>query len=335
MSIKPFTPPWWAKNRHVQTIWPRFFQRRKPLSYWQEQLELPDGDFVMVNWGEKPESPRGMVVLFHGLEGSIKSHYANDMMAHLRSQNWWPVLMHFRSCGGVLNRLPRAYHSGDTADAWFFLQELQQRWPEIPKYGIGFSLGANMLLKLLGEQGQQDTLQAAVAISPPFDLAICSDSINQGFSRAYQGYLLSSMCKSLKQKMQLMDFSEAIALKPEQISELKNFRDFDHRVTAPLHGFDGADDYYQRCSAKGFIGQIQTPSLILHALDDPFMAPDIVPDAGTLPDCVTLEVSEKGGHVGFLQGTPWKPKIWLHQRVSQFLTSVEAPLSSAPMAETL
>lgn len=167
-----FKVPGWAKNRHVQTIWPRFIQKRLPLSYDMERLTLPDDDFVDVAWGPKPQETSGIVVMFHGLEGSIKSHYANDMMAQLSVNGWQVVMMHYRGCSGVPNLKARAYHSGETEDPSFFLEWLHDKFPRIPKVAIGFSLGGNMLLKLLGENPAQKWLKAAIAISSPLKLLL-------------------------------------------------------------------------------------------------------------------------------------------------------------------
>lgn len=312
-----FKPVWWARNRHVQTIWPRFFQRRKLLAVQPERLELPDGDFVDLAWGDKPERCKGLSVLFHGLEGSIKSHYANDMMFALQKFGWWPVLMHFRGCSGAMNRLPRAYHSGDTGDALFVLEVLQKRLPKLSKVALGFSLGANMLLKLLGENTNQHFVKGVAAISPPFNLAECAANIGNGFSWFYQYYLLNSLKNKVRDKMNAMDFSRYI---PDLsgLDNISNFRQFDEQFTAPLHGFESADDYYQQCSAMPFLAKITTPTLILHAVDDPFMSPKVIPKATELSDNLCCEISQKGGHVGFMQGTPWRPKIWTHQRVGDF-----------------
>lgn len=313
-----FQPPWWAKNRHVQTIWPRFFQRRKPFSAKIERLNLPDGDFVDLAWGQQAQV-KGVAIVFHGLEGSIKSHYANDLMAELQAQGWLPVLMHFRGCSHEHNLTPRAYHSGETEDPLFFLDWLEVKYPNVPKVAIGFSLGANMLLKLLGENPQQKHLQAAVAVSAPLKLWECSSSINQGLSRFYQSYLMKSMTRNLVTKMATIDYRQLLKIDLSQANNLKTFREFDEHVTAPLHGFKDADDYYQQCSASQFLNRIITPTLVLHAKDDPFMNPSVVPLAQELAPAVRVEISDKGGHVGFMQGTPWRPKIWLHSRISQYL----------------
>ncbi|MBN7819156.1 hydrolase [Bowmanella sp. Y57] len=313
-----FRPPWWARSPHVQTIWPRLLQKRRAIQLHWESLELPDGDFVELAWTPEPDRPKGIVACFHGLEGSARSHYANDMLAVMHSQGWRGVMMHFRGCGNHPNRTTRAYHSGDTQDATFFLDNLASRFPHVPKVGIGFSLGANMLLKLLGEKINQSWLNAAVAISPPFRLANCAQSINQGFSRLYQRYLLGSMCKRLLEKMNRLDFS-ALSLSEEKVRGFQSFRDFDQHVTAPLHGFANADDYYQKCSAISFLNKISTPTLVLHSVDDPFMNPEVVPQAHELSPFVRLELSQQGGHVGFMQGTPWRPVIWTHERVVNFV----------------
>ena len=317
-----FKPSWWARNRHVQTIYPRFFQQRAKVDIRHERLPLPDGDFVNLAWAGEPEKAKGLVVMFHGLEGSIKSHYANDMMANLQRQGYLVVLMHFRGCGGEQNLLPRAYHSGETEDAWYFLNWLQGKYPDLPKVAMGFSLGANMLLKLVGEKPQQTLLRAVIAISPPFRLEQCASSINQGFSKAYQSYLLKSMVNNLLSKMQSMDYGGLLKIDQNQVKGLKNFWEFDEHVTAALHGFSGADEYYQQCSAVNFMDKIQTPTLILHAKDDPFMNEDVLPKEDELSSSIRFELSEKGGHVGFMYGSPWAPEIWTHQRVNNFFANI-------------
>lgn len=314
-----FKPAWWARNRHVQTIWPRYLQKRRAIELTNQRIELEDQDFVDLSWAPKPANCRGIAVLFHGLEGSARSHYANDMLAVLADNGWHAVMMHFRGCGDAENRLPRAYHSGDTEDAWYVVNQLKKQFPDLPIVAVGFSLGANMLLKLLGENPQQDVITAAVCISPPFQLGKCSDAVNQGFSKLYQHYLLTSMQKKLVNKMQKMDFSQTINVTSDEVVQLNSFRQFDDAITSKLHGFSDADDYYLKCSAIAFTRSITTPTLVLHALDDPFMSHDIVPQPSDLSPLVTIELSEQGGHVGFMQGTPWKPRVWLHQRVPEYL----------------
>jgi len=315
-----FSAPWWAKNKHVQTMFPRFLQKRPPLHYRREDLCLPDGDFVNLVWAGNLDEAKALVLMFHGLEGSITSHYCHDTMASLVQHGYAVVLMHFRGCGGRPNRLPRAYHSGETADASYLLSYLQAKWPTLPKLAIGFSLGGDMLLKLLAEQGQACGLNAAIAVSAPMQLAECAKSISRGFSRIYQAYLMRSMRNNLLRKMQTIDYSGLLTIGPKDVQRLENFRQFDEHVTAPLHGFVDADDYYQRCSALGFLRLIRVPTLILHAKDDPFMNENVLPRADEMATCVRLELSDKGGHCGFLHGTPWHPKIWFQQRSHAFFT---------------
>ncbi|GAB3014334.1 hydrolase [Bowmanella dokdonensis] len=313
-----FKPPWWARNPHIQTIWPRLLQRRRPVQLNWESLDLPDGDFVELAWTPRPSDEKGLVICFHGLEGSVKSHYANDMLAEFNQQGWQAVMMHFRGCGSRPNRTLRAYHSGDTGDALYLLETLDRRFTSLPKVAVGFSLGANMLLKLLGEQVNQRFIKAAVAISPPFRLLECANSIGKGFSRLYQRYLLNSMCQRLLHKMKHFDYSD-LSLDEEKVRSFRSFLDFDQHITAPLHGFRDALDYYGKCSAATFLSHIQTPTLVLHAKDDPFMSPSVVPSSNELSAFVRLELSKQGGHVGFMQGTPWRPRIWTHQRIVNFV----------------
>ncbi|MBT0587870.1 hydrolase [Alteromonas oceanisediminis] len=314
-----FTPSAWAKNRHVQTIWPRFFQRRQPLTFTEQRVETPDNDFVDLAWSAEPEPCKGIVVIFHGLEGSIRSHYANDIMAFLYTQGWRVVLMHFRGCSGSVNNTTKTYHSGDTLDATFILERLRAQFGEQLMIGLGFSLGGNVLLKLLGEQPKQKWLQAACVVSAPLKLAECASSMQQGFSRVYQRYLLASMKRTLLKKMQRIDYSRVLPITEAHVKDITSFRQFDELVTAPLHGFEDAVDYYEKCSGFYFLSAIRTPTLVLHAKDDPFMNEQVIPEPSDLSSSVTVELSEYGGHVGFMQGTPWRPVIWFHQRVASYL----------------
>ena len=313
-----FVAPRWARNRHIQTIWPRFIQRRLPLKFTMERIKLDDGDFLDLAWGPAPRKLTGLVVMFHGLEGSMHSHYANDMMATLSQGGWQVVMMHFRGCSGEANLTPRAYHSGETGDPAFIINFLQQRYPDTPKAAIGFSLGGNMLLKLLGEHPDSLGLKAAVAVSAPLKLDECATSVNQGFSKVYQKYLLGSMKKNLLKKMQRIDYRDILQISEADVEGIQTFWQFDNLVTAPLHGYADAKDYYEKCSAYYFLKAIHCPTLILHALDDPFMNHLVIPQEQELAHSLTVELSETGGHVGFMQGTPTAPEVWMHQRVLRY-----------------
>lgn len=310
-----FKAPWWLASPHLQTLWPTLCRRPiKNLAITRERFELPDGDFIDLDWLGTGNGP--IVLLLHGLEGSVESPYIKGMMAAIQNQGWRALLLHFRSCSGELNRLTRLYHSGETGDLAALVTALKEREPNTPLAAIGFSLGGNVLLKWLGESQNKNPLTAAVAVSVPFELGKAADRINKGFSRLYQWYLLKSLHKKLQSKFERQ--SAPITLPP--LAALRTLRDFDERVTAPLHGFKGADDYYTRSSCRQYLHGIKVPTLLLQAKDDPFMTPDLLPHASELSEQISFELTEQGGHVGFIMGeTPWKAHYWLEKRAPKFL----------------
>ncbi len=319
MPIIPgdFRPAWFARGGHAQTLWAALLRRPIRLASSRERLELPDGDFVDLDWcGRSQAGP--LVVLLHGLQGSILSPYVRGMMQSLETAGLRSVLMHFRGCSGEPNRLPRSYHSGDTADLAFLIARLRERNPHTPLAVIGYSLGANVLLKWLGQTGAANPLSAAVGVCPPFELASCADRLAHGLSRIYESHLLRSL-KAMaghKARQGLPD----LPIIHQEIRRLRSLRDFDHRFTAPLHGFDSADDYYHRCSCRQFLPGITVPTLVIHARNDPFMPRHVIPTEQDLPPCVRLELTDDGGHIGFIGGTcPWSPRYWLEERVPRFL----------------
>lgn len=315
----PFKPAWWLPGGHAQTIFPALLRRRPVLPLDCETLELPDGDFVDLCWTGPGGGP--IVALFHGLEGGIGSHYSSGMLAAIHAAGWQGVLMHFRGCSGRHNRLARSYHSGDTGDIGFLVKSLAQRAPDAPLAAIGFSLGGNALLKYLGETGNASGLKAAAVVSVPFQLAASADRLSRGLSRIYQRHLLALLRRKFRGKFAANDSrAGAIALQPGELARLDTFRLFDDAVTAPLHGFDGVDDYYRRSSCRAFLSSIRIPTLIVHALDDPFLPQAAVPAAAELAHCVSLELHQSGGHAGFVEGgVPWTPRYWLERRIPEFL----------------
>ena len=275
---------------------------------------MPDGDFVDLAWTNTTETGP-LVVLFHGLEGSIESPYAQGILKTVADNGWQGVLMHFRGCSGRHNRLDRSYHSGDTGDISTFISELKTRYPNRKLAAVGISLGGNALIKYLGEQGNDCPLTAAMAISIPFELGICAKELETGFSKIYQGYLINSLIKKMHDKFK----DKPAPIELGKLNEWTNFYSFDHNVTAPIHGFKSVDDYYTKSSCKQFLKHITTPTLILHSKDDPFMNQSALPNKDDLSECVTLELTEKGGHVGFVYGdTPFYPKYWSEKRMIQF-----------------
>jgi uncharacterized protein len=311
-----FEPPWWLRNAHLQTIWPFLFRPRIPVATRRERLELPDGDFLDLDCTLNESGP--VVLILHGLQGSVKSKYAAGMMHVLSTRGYRPVLMHFRGCSGEPNRLPHSYHSGETGDPAFVIDWLHARFPGVPIAAIGFSLGGNALLKLLAEQGAACRLRTAVAISVPFLLNEGADQFNRGLSRIYRQYLLRSLIGSVLDKHRQLDLSERIDL--DKIRNCRDFWVFDNEVTARLNGFEDVHDYYRRSSSRQYLRHIRTPTLILHAADDPFMTPATVPLEHELSEHVTLELSRHGGHVGFVAGyNPFRMRYWLEERILRHL----------------
>ncbi|MFT5260676.1 MAG: putative alpha/beta-fold hydrolase [Gammaproteobacteria bacterium] len=304
-----FKPNFGFANPHVQTICSVLNKGRIEANR-SERVELVDGDFLDINWfdGGGPT-----VVVMHGLGGSLESHYAIALMNALKRGGYTGVFMHFRGCSGELNRLPRAYHSGDTGDFSAVLDYVREVTAREIFAAVGFSLSANVLLKYLGESGSHSDLQKAVAISVPFDLAGSARKLSQGTSRFYQRHLISILKRSYQQKFKVM----TSPVSPD-LTKIHTFFHYDDAITAPLHGFDGVDDYYSRSSCNQFIKHINSDTLIVHALDDPFVDQDSIPTV--LPGGVKLELSKHGGHVGFLSGG-YLPKHWLGQRILSFLSS--------------
>lgn len=312
---RPFKTAWWLPGAHLQTLFPHVFRRHRPPPLQRERIELADGDFIDIDWS--PASAGPLVLLLHGLEGSIRSHYAAGLMRALGECGLQTVLMNFRGCSGEPNRLARSYHSGETGDLAALLAILKARQPQREIYLIGISLGGNVLLKWLGENPAQRLAGRAVAVSVPFELNKAAVKLERGVSRLYQAHLLRKLRHSTLAKAARLELPVDIA----DLERWNSFREFDDRVTAPLHGFSGVDDYYARSSSRQFLKNIQTPTLILHARDDPFMTADSIPDSTELGPGITLEISPGGGHVGFIAGSlPWKPEFWLDQRICRAFT---------------
>ncbi len=327
MSPSPFKPAWWLRNRHAQTLWPTLGRRRIRLHLRRERLRLPDGDFLDLDWTRGNAGPgTPLVVVFHGLMGSIESPYARGILRQIQRCGWRGVFIHFRSCSGEPNRKDRFYHSGDTGDMAFVVESIKQREPDAQVAAIGYSLGGNALLKWLGETGSENALAAAVAVSVPFDLQSVADTIHRGFSRTYEKHLIDKLSASVRAKIR--SGSHVMPVTENELRTLKTFWEFDEAITAPLHQFKDARDYYVTCSARQFLPDIRRPSLILHALDDPFMTPNVLPESHELSESTQMEVSERGGHVGFVHGAfPWSAKYWLEDRIPQYLGAF---LNTAP-----
>lgn len=308
-----FQPRGLWRNRHVQTVIPNTLFRAPKLELRRERLELPDGDFIDVDWTTGKSGP--IVIVLHGLEGSIRSRYACNIMRKIHEMGFRAALPYFRGCSGEPNRLPISYHSGFTQDIDYFSGLLKQREPETPLAAVGYSLGGNVLLKWLGESPNASRLVTGIAVSVPFDLATCSEAIGKGLSKFYMWELMGRMKRSAQRKFQRIP----APIKLPDIGALKTFRQFDDAMTAPLHGYKDADDYYQRCSSRPYLKHIRVPTLVVHSADDPFMTPAVVPTPEELSPAVTFELTRHGGHVGFIDGPLFKPRRWVDHRISRHL----------------
>jgi uncharacterized protein len=312
----PYHAPGWLPGGHLQTLYPALFLRGPDLPYRRERWELDDGDFLDVDW---MDGDRGtpLVVVFHGLEGSSRSPYAKKLMAHARQRGWRGAVIHFRGCSGEPNRLPRAYFAGDSAEIQTALQRIRSASAVPAMHAVGISLGGNALLKWLGESGGQagSIIQSAAAISAPLDMRAAGHALDSGFNRrVYTAHFLSTLKrKSLDKAMRHPE-----ALDADAIRKAATFREFDTHVTARLHGYRDAEDYWLRTSSKPGLKHIAVPTLVLNAKNDPFLPASALPSAADVSASVVLEQPDEGGHVAFPQG-PFPGNIdWLPQRVLEF-----------------
>lgn len=315
-----FRPPWWCRNRHLQTVWGPIFRHRR-LRLRRGRLITPDGDFVDLDWLDGASDAPLMLVL-HGLEGSARSHYVSGLMSEATRRGWRAVALNFRACSGELNRLPRFYHSGDTGDLDEVVRRLIGREPEVRLGVVGVSLGGNVLLKWLGEREVDvpKPVLGAVGISVPFDLAACARVLDRGLARAvYTRNFLRTLKRKVAMKAQVYpSFVDVPA-----VQRARTFAEYDRALTAPLHGFADEVDYWVRSSSGPYLARISRPTLLVNARDDPFMPAEALPDPATLPECVQAEFVPLGGHVGFIEGQwPWRARSWAERRAVAFLDSV-------------
>jgi len=308
-----FKPAWWLRSPHLQTLWPAFFKKRHSLDLVNEQLELNDGDFLDLCWSKK--SSGKIVLVLHGLEGSIESHYANSVVYELEQAGFRPVFMHFRGCSGRRNRLARAYHSGDTGDLSFVANYIYKKTGDQPYAAIAYSLGANVLLKWLGETAADNPLSKAVALSVPFRLHDAAKRLEMGASKIYREHLLKSLRNTYIEKFTHIESPLDI-----DVEQIKSFWDYDDKVTAPLHGFKGAQDYYDACSCRQFLKDINVKTRIIHSVDDPFMFETTVPNVNELSDSIDFLLTQGGGHVGFISADSiGSTYSWSDKKIIEYL----------------
>ncbi|MHC8441031.1 MAG: hydrolase [Candidatus Eutrophobiaceae bacterium] len=316
-----FRPSRWLSNGHLQTILPTMLPTLPLVETAPQTVETLDDDFLELLWTSPSADPdMPLLLILHGLEGSLRSHYVRLLLRQTQQLGWQGLLMYFRSCGKQHNRQLHTYHAGATWDLAFLLAWLRKRFPKRKIYASGYSLGGNVLLKYLGETGARSLIDRAVASSVPFDLGLSASRLRKGLSRIYQRYLLSQLRSKIQQKF--ADWPKNLPFDLEELAKQQDFRGFDNHITAPLHGFLNAEDYYTQCSCRQFLPYIQTPTLIIHAWDDPMIPPSAIPEMEELPDAVRFELARHGGHVGFINGGhPMKPTYWLQGRITEFLNS--------------
>lgn len=321
-----YRAPAWLRNPHAQTIYASCLAVAPNVRFRRERWETPDADFIDLDW---LSGDRGMnhaaalddtplVVLFHGLEGSSRSHYARTIMHAVERRGWAGVVVHFRGCGGEANRLARAYHSGDTAEMHWMLERFRGRRSG-PIYAAAVSLGANVLLKWLGERGSEARrmLDRACAVSAPLDLVATGTALDLGFNRFYAWNFLRTLRRKTLAKL---DRHHAVLqTAAADIRAARTLRSFDDLITSRLHGFRDALDYWTRSSSKPWLAHIAVPTLVLNARDDPFLPAWALPAPNEVSAAVTLEYPAHGGHVGFVSGRFPGSLAWLPQRLMRHM----------------
>jgi predicted alpha/beta-fold hydrolase len=304
----------WLRGGHAQTIYPVFFAKRRlngPIAFRRQRLELSDGDFLDIDWLDAEQSTAPTMVLFHGLEGSSFSGYAQALASVCRKRGWRCAVVHFRGCSGEINRGPRAYYAGDTKDIEAALTSIRQTVSSglsatsdcSPITAVGVSLGGNALALWAAKQAATASqwMDSLITVSAPFDLTAAGVAIDTGVNRAiYARLFLSTMKRKAWLKAQqypdLFDLPRVLAA--------KSLRVFDDAFTAPLHGFSSVEDYWHRASAKPHLSKVSIPSLMINAQNDPLVPAASLPLASNVSPAVQLHQPKTGGHVGFMASSP-------------------------------
>jgi uncharacterized protein len=320
-----YSPAWWVPGPHLRTMWGRLTRRRLATPVRVERWTTPDDDVLELRRLDPPAgagTSTPHLVFLHGLEGGVHSHYVANLFAEATHRGWSADLVLFRGCAGDLNRARRFYHSGETTDFDFALRRIVAERPEAPIGLAGVSLGGNVLLKWLGERSEDGvpaTVRGAVAVSVPFDLARGSRYISRGFSRVYERFFLRSLVAKTRQKLaRHPDLCDAGAL-----DRVRTLWDFDDVVTAPVHGFRDALDYYTQSSSIRYLSRVRIPTLLLSAIDDPFLPSEVLDEVRSIArenPALDVEFVRRGGHVGFVSGrVPWRPVYYAEWRIADFL----------------
>lgn len=324
-----YTPAWWVPGAHLRTLWGKLVRRPPLVETRVERWAADDGDEIELQRVQPRDAGAAhdaRLLVLHGLEGTIRSHYLRGMLAHAQRRGWSADALIFRTCNGEMTRAPRLYHSGETTDLQRVVQRLVRERPGQPLALAGFSLGGNVLLKWLGERGADlpGEVRAAAAVSVPFDLERGSRFIERGFGRVYTGHFLRTLRAKARRKLAC----DPGLFDPVALERARTLFDFDDAVTAPVHGFESASDYYRRSSSQRFLPFIRRPTLLLSAYDDPFLPPAVLAEVERVAEGnphLHVEFHQRGGHVGFISGyRPWAPRYYAEERVLEFLeTSID------------
>lgn len=321
MKAKGFVPAWWIPGAHVQTLWGKLARKQPPAPVVRETWTAPDGEALELH-RLKVSGAKSRIVLLHGLEGSVRSHYAQGLLWEAYRRGWNADLLIFRTCGTAESTTPRLYHSGETSDIAWVVDRIVAEDPDTGIGLAGVSLGGNVLLKYLGERGSDapPQVRGAVAISVPFDLERSSRKIDRGFSRLYQWHFLRTLRKKARSK--LAQFPGIADL--ERVEAATTMFEYDDVMTAPVHGFAGASDYYSRSSSINWIQGIRVPTLLLSAVDDPFLPAEVLDEVAVKAkqnSNLEMEFHPHGGHVGFISGSnPFRPVYYAERRAADFLS---------------
>lgn len=312
-----FEPLRWLSGRHAQTVFGTLLRPGPRLPLRRERWELSDGDFLDVDrLAGAPTAP--LLLVLHGLEGSSSSHYVRGLLAQARRRGWRGMALNFRSCSGEPNRLLRSYHSGETGDLGEAVRRARAESPAAPVLLAGCSLGGNVLVKWLGENGTSANVRAAAALSVPFDLKECARALDArgAMSFVYRTRFLLTLKRKALAKARAFP-----GLDRERVRSARTLFEFDEAVTGPVHGFAGAEDYWAQSSSGPYVSRVRVPLLLLAAEDDPFIPAACLPrDAAAANPCVTLEVHPRGGHLGFIAGRIF-PSFWAERRAAEFLAA--------------
>ncbi|MGH7653266.1 MAG: YheT family hydrolase [Gemmatimonadaceae bacterium] len=321
--ISKFKPAWWLPGPHLPTIWGKMARRRAPAHDCIERLATPDGDHVtLMRMGTVTAGVPHLLIL-HGLEANTGAKYAHGMLAEARKAGWSGDLLMFRSCDGELNSARRFYHSGETGDLDFVVRTLIERHPALRLVICGVSLGGNVLLKWLGENGRKLPAQVerTAAVSVPFDLEAGARFMERGFARVYARHFLATLVtKTIKKSERYPDLCDLTKLRSAQ-----TFFEFDDLLTGPLHGFAGAHDYYSKSSSIHFLDDVRVPTLLMSAWNDPFLPQEVLAAVRNIArrnQYLFVEFPFTGGHVGWVSGQPWAQRYYMESRIIEWLSVV-------------